>query len=76
VRAHVAVFGILVLLGFAFGAQAADEAERLQSVKKLYEQKEWEEVLRDAQGPTQQSPDFDYYAGMALSHLGRTQSSA
>ena len=60
-----------MLLGFAFGAPAADEAERLQSVKKLYEQKEWEEVLRDAQGPAQQSPDFDYYAGMALSHLDR-----
>jgi hypothetical protein len=71
VRAHVPVFEILVLLGFAFAAQAADEAERLQSVKKLYEQKEWEEVLRDAQGPAQQSPDFDYYAGMALSHLDR-----
>ena len=70
-RAHVPVFEILVLLGFAFGAQAADEAERLQSVKKLYEQKKWEEVLRDAQGPPQQSPDFDYYAGMALSHLDR-----
>jgi len=60
-----------VLLGFAFGGQAADEAERLQSVKKLYEQKEWEGVLREAQGPPQQSPDFDYYAGMALSHLDR-----
>jgi hypothetical protein len=71
VRAHVPVFEILALLGFAFGAPAADEAERLQSVKKLYEQKEWEEVLRDAQGPAQQSPDFDYYAGMALSHLDR-----
>ena len=60
-----------MLLGFAFGGQAADEAERLQSVKKLYEQKEWEGVLREAQGPPQQSPDFDYYAGMALSHLDR-----
>ena len=65
----IPVFKILVLLVFAFGAQAADDAERLSSVKKLYEQKNWTEVARVAQGPAGQSADFDYYAGMAFSHL-------
>ncbi len=71
VKVRNPVFQIVLLLGVAFGVSAADDAPRLQSVKKLYEQKKWEEVLRDAQGPPQQSPDFDYYAGMALSHLDR-----
>jgi hypothetical protein len=60
-----------MLLGFALGVRAADEAQRLQSIRKLYEQQKWEEILRQAQGPAAQSADFDYYAGMALSHLNR-----
>ncbi len=67
----IPVCKILALLVFAFGGQAADDAERLRSVKKLYEQKNWAEVARKAQGPAEQSPDFDYYAGMAFSHLDR-----
>jgi len=39
--------------------------------QKLYEQKEWEKVLREARGPAEQSADFDYYAGMAWSRLER-----
>jgi tetratricopeptide (TPR) repeat protein len=73
VRARILVLRLLALLVFAFGLQAADEAERLRSVKELYEQKKWAEVTREAQGPAEQSADFDYYAGMALSHLDRWQ---
>ena len=64
-------FKVLTLLFFAFGVQAADDAERLRSVKNLYEQNNWAEVAREAQGPAEQSADFDYYAGMAFSHLDR-----
>jgi hypothetical protein len=60
-----------MLLGFALGVRAADEAQRLQSIRQLFEQQKWEEILRRAQGPAAQSADFDYYAGMALSHLNR-----
>jgi len=60
-----------MLLGFALGVRAADEAQRLQSIRQLFEQQQWEEILRLAQGPAAQSADFDYYAGMALSHLNR-----
>src|SRR5258708_17132040 len=62
---------MMLLLGSACAVNTTDDAQRLQSVKQLYEQKKWEEVLRGAQGPPQQSADFDYYAGMALSHLER-----
>jgi hypothetical protein len=71
VKTRIPVFKILTLLVFAFGAQAADDDERLRSVKKLYQQENWAEVAREAQGPAQQPADLDYYAGMALSHLDR-----
>src|SRR5689334_16000531 len=62
-----------MLLGAAQFADAdgADDTQRLASVKKLYEQQNWEEVLRAAQGPADQIVDFDYYVGMALAHLER-----
>src|SRR5215470_7901901 len=50
-------------------ALGCDETQRLQIVKKLYEQKRWDQVAQQARGPESQPPDFDYYAGMALSHL-------
>ena len=75
-KAFAVLAGTILLLGMAFQitaaeTRAADEAQRLQSVKKLYEQKKWTEALREAQGPAEQSADFDYYAGMALSRLER-----
>jgi hypothetical protein len=71
VKTCISAFKILTLLVFAFGVQAADDTDRLRSVKKLYQQKNWAEVAREAQGPAEQSADFDYYAGMAFSHLDR-----
>jgi len=71
VKALALLAGAILLLGVASQAEPADETQRLQSVKKLYEQKKWAEVLREAQGPAEQSADFDYYAGMAFSRLER-----
>jgi hypothetical protein len=71
VKAYNPVLQTIMLLGFALGVRAADEAQRLQSIRQLFEQQKWEEILRRAQGPAAQSADFDYYAGMALSHLNR-----
>jgi tetratricopeptide (TPR) repeat protein len=71
VKAYNPVLQTIMLLGFALGVRAADEAQRLQSIRQLVEQQKWEEILRWAQGPAAQSADFDYYAGMALSHLNR-----
>ncbi|HMH79652.1 MAG TPA: hypothetical protein VK514_05485, partial [Candidatus Acidoferrum sp.] len=71
VKAYKPVLQTIMLLGFAVGVGAADEAQRLESIRQLFEQQKWEEILRRAQGPAAQSADFDYYAGMALSHLKR-----
>jgi tetratricopeptide (TPR) repeat protein len=60
-----------MLLGVVHGTDGADDAQRLQNIKKLYQEKNWEEVLRAAQGSEGQAADFDYYAGMALSRLQR-----
>jgi tetratricopeptide (TPR) repeat protein len=61
----------LFLLSLSSGAPASQDSGRLQSVKRLYQQEKWEEVLREARGSEDQSAEFDYYAGMALSHLER-----
>src|SRR5260221_7869682 len=71
VRLPRILFALVLLPGLVCRIEGADEEQRLQSVRKLYEQKEWEKVLREARGPADQSADFDYYAGMALSRLER-----
>jgi tetratricopeptide (TPR) repeat protein len=71
VKAYIPVLQTIMLLGLALGVRAEGEAQRLQSIRQLFEQQKWEEILRRAQGPAAQSADFDYYAGMALSHLNR-----
>lgn len=71
VKAYHPVLQTIMLLGLALGVRAEGEAQRLQSIRQLFEQQKWEEILRRAQGPAAQSADFDYYAGMALSHLNR-----
>ena len=64
-RALQRLLEISLFFSIACQVCASDEAQRLQSVKKFYEQKKWEAVVSAAQGPTEQSADFDYYAGMA-----------
>jgi hypothetical protein len=71
VKARHLVFALVLLACVFDQGRAADEAQRLESIKKLYEQRKWEELLREARGPTDQSSDFDYYVGMALSRLER-----
>jgi hypothetical protein len=68
-RRYASVF--LLLLGLRQATSASEDSPRLQSVKRLYQQEKWEEVLREARGPGDQSAEFDYYAGMSLSHLQR-----
>src|SRR5205807_9335978 len=70
VKARHLVFAVVLACAFDQG-KAADEAQRLEAVKKLYERQNWEEVLREARGSAEQSSDFDYYRGMALSRLER-----
>jgi len=71
VKVRHLVFAVVLLASVSHLGKAADEAQRLESVKRLYQQQRWEEVLREAQGTVDQSADFDYYVGMALSRLER-----
>src|SRR5260221_14565985 len=71
VRLPRILFPPILLPGLGCRIQGADEEQRLRSVRKLYEQKEWEKVLREARGPAEQSADLDYYAGMAWARLER-----
>src|SRR5207253_552973 len=71
VKARHLLFAVVLLACVFDQGKAADEVQRLASVKKLYEQQKWEEVLREARGTADQSSDFDYYVGMALSRLER-----
>jgi hypothetical protein len=61
----------VLLLAAAHGVKSADEAQRLELTEKFYSQQKWEEALLEAQGPPDQSAEFDYFSGMALARLGR-----
>jgi hypothetical protein len=71
VKARHLVFAVVLLACVVDQGKAGDEAQRLESVKKLYEQQKWEEVLREALSSADQPSDFDYYAGMVLARLER-----
>jgi hypothetical protein len=59
------------LVGWVPPCIASDDGQRLKRVKTLYSEQKWEEAAREAQGPAEQSPELDYYAGMALARLER-----
>lgn len=59
------------LAGWVSPCLASDDGQRLERVKKLYSEQKWEETVREAQGPAEQSAELDYYAGMALARLER-----
>ena len=48
---------------------ASDDAQRLERVKKLYNEEKWGDTAKEAQGPADQAAEFDYYEGMALARL-------
>lgn len=74
------MISILLSLSFAavFGfppqdsvALNTDDSQRIASVRKLYEEKQWEQAAKDAKGPGEQDPELDYIAGMSLARLQR-----
>jgi hypothetical protein len=62
---------VFFFVGWVPPCIASDDGQRLKRVKKLYSEQKWEEAAREAQGPPEQSPELDYYAGMALARLER-----
>lgn len=52
-------------------AQATPETDCIQSIKQLFEEKRWEQVVEEAQTLTAQGAETHYYHGVALAQLGR-----
>jgi len=65
---------VFLLLWFSAGtgrSSADDDHARLELVKKLYAEQNWDEAARRALGPACQPAELDYYRGMALARLER-----
>jgi len=68
-------FVILFLVVFlalgspAFAQDAASDATRLPAAQRAFDAGHWEEAAKLARGPADQSPDFDFLAGLALARL-------
>lgn len=50
--------------------QSGDSA-RIKKVQWFYDNKQWDEAVRAAQGPPSQPAELDYLAGMSYAHLAR-----
>jgi len=62
--------GAVLALGFpAFAQDPASEQVRLLEAQSAFDAGHWEQAAKLAQGPADQSPDFDYLAGLALARL-------
>src|SRR5437667_8657962 len=62
----------VLALGFpAFAQDSASDQARLPAAQSAFDAGHWEEAAKLARGPADQSPDFDFLAGLALAHLER-----
>lgn len=60
----------LFLISLPGFAQSADSGEnRLAAAQKAFDAGHWEEAATLSNGPADQSPDFDYVRGLALSRM-------
>ena len=60
---------LLALGSSAFAQDAASEQARLPAAKSAFDAGHWEEAAKLARGPADQSPEFDFLAGLALARL-------
>ncbi len=60
----------MLALGFsAFAQDSASDQARLPAAQSAFDAGYWEQAAKLARGPADQSPDFDFLAGLALAHL-------
>src|SRR5206468_647317 len=60
---------VLVLRFPAFAHVPASDQVRLPAVQSAFDAGQWEEAAKLARGPADQSPNFDFLAGLALARL-------
>jgi len=68
------IFTLLVVLTLGSSAFAQDHSPRqarLGEAQNAFDAGRWDEALRLAQGPADQSPDLDFVAGLALARMER-----
>jgi len=71
-RKGLVIFLLVAVFALVFPAFAQDSASdqaRLPAAQSAFDAGHWEEAARLARGPTEQSPDFDFLAGLALARL-------
>jgi tetratricopeptide (TPR) repeat protein len=71
-RKGLVIFLLVAVLALGFPALAQDSASdraRLPAAQSAFDAGHWEEAAKLAQGPADQSPDFDFLAGLALARL-------
>ena len=60
---------LLALGSSAFAQDAASDQARLPAAQSAFDAGRWEEAAKLARGPADQSPEFDFLAGLALARL-------
>src|SRR5256884_4811497 len=71
-RKGFVIFFLAAVLALRFPAFAQDSASDQASrpaAQSAFDAGHWEEAAKLARGPADQSPDFDFLAGLALAHL-------
>src|SRR5712664_1646877 len=71
-RKGFVIFFLVVFLALgstAFSQDVASDQARLPAAQDAFDAGHWEEAARLAQGPADQSPEFDLLAGLALARL-------
>jgi tetratricopeptide (TPR) repeat protein len=68
-----ALRGVVVFAILAAAVSASDRSveEKIAAAKKLYDEKQWEQVLQATRDAPATPGDFGLYRGLALSHLQR-----
>src|SRR5260370_1919824 len=71
-RKGFVIFVLVVFLALsspAFAQDAASDQARLPAAQSAFDAGHWEEAAKLARGPADQSPAFDFLAGLALARL-------
>src|SRR5258708_24218065 len=70
-RVIFVLLAVLTLGSSAFAQDHSPQRARLVEAQSAFDAARWDEALRLAQGPADQSPDLDFAAGLALARIVR-----
>jgi tetratricopeptide (TPR) repeat protein len=72
-RPLIRAFAALLLLAWTFllHAQSPRQSDKLETIKQLFAEQRWDQVVREIQSVPAPSAELDFYCGSALAQLGR-----